>query len=103
MTDFNRITLTVASTQGGQCHSVGFDVLTKNWPEFKAGLTARDSNKTLVFREENEPRNTRLGSKYRWIWVTMTAETPLIVLLYLAELSRDSRNTTIRVSPDEYP
>lgn len=105
MTDFTKVHLTVASTGGGTFHSVGFDVRSTEWQEeIKKGLEARDSDSTLRFREEEHPRDKDLNDQWIFVWVVMTDETPLSVLLYLGSLSQDtSRSFDIRFRPQEFP
>lgn len=106
MTDFTKIDLTVASTRMGQFHSVGFDVQREDWPAIKKELEAHDPHKTVKLHEEQGPRNKyinrMLSGDYMWVWVVMTAETPITVLLCLAELSRDPL-PTIHPLPNQYP
>ena len=101
MTDFRKINLTVVSTRGDTVHSVGFNVLTIDWKDMKAKLKELDP-KTLKFREEDLPRGNPLSNQWRFVWVIMTKDTPLSVLLYLGSLSERSY-PAIQLLHGEYP
>lgn len=101
MTDFRKIDLTIASTRGDTIHSVGFNVLITDWENMKVGLKKLDPN-TLEFREEDLPRGNPPCDGWRFVWVVMTKDTPLNVLLYLGSLSEKSY-PAIQLLPREYP
>ncbi len=101
MTTFTRIDLTVASTSGGAVHSVGFNVLATDWGYLKTKLQELDPN-TLKFREENRPRGKPPCDGWRFVWISMTKNTPLSVLLFLGSLDKKGY-PAIQLLPREYP
>ena len=102
MTDFTTINLSVASTRAGAFHSVGFDVSREDWPGIRAKLERLDARKTLKFREETKPRNEGVGGDYMWVWVVMTNETSVSILLELGKFA-DGPVPEIKLKRYEYP
>lgn len=88
MTDFTKFNLTVASTRGSTLHSVGFNITANLWQQVvKGDLEKLDTLDTLRFREEDEPRgNGPVESDMIWVWVVMNSNTPVSIMLYLADL-----------------
>lgn len=102
MTDFTHVNLRVASTKAGGFHSVGFDVRKDYWSHVKASLEELDTGHTIHFREETAPRQAERGSGYMWVWVGMTNQTSVSVLVELGKLS-SGQIPEIHLKGDEFP